>query len=305
MNIMIVANDAGGSEVIAAWVSVHSEHRYTFFLDGPAISIFQRRIKPDLQFHPHDQLQSFLRTCDRVITSSSWGSDIEKRAWQWCRELSIESVLYADGWADFRNGFRYDGKDIYPDQIWVTNEYALAHMVKIGAPSDRIQIVENLYLKQMKDRIHEFERRIIRKPNENRILYCSENISACEAAYEVKTKDIIRGYNEYEALAGFLELASSEKFGSNPQVRIRPHPSENSSKYMPTIEPFLKRILIEFSIPGISLEEDIAWAIQVVGCETTALALAVECQKKTTSCIPKKAQIQCRLPHKELIRIHS
>lgn len=298
-----MANDAGGSEVVAAWVLARPEHQYEFFLGGPSIQIFQKRMGADLRYQGHDQIQSRLSECDRVITTSSWGSDIEKQVWIWAKRMKVHSVLYADGWADFRNGFRLEGRDYFPDEIWVTNEYARENMIRVGAPRERIEIVPNFYLKQIVDRIHIIESNLkISKPV-NRVLYCCENISACESAYEIK-EGVIRGYDEIEALDGFLNLAVQGAMGVDPNIRIRPHPSETFEKYE-KIRASFKTLKTEFSTPGVSLEEDIAWATQVVGCETTALAVALECNKRSISCIPAKATIQCRLPHHGLIRIQS
>ena len=42
-NILVVAHDAGGAEVVSAWVKKNPQNVFTYLLQGPAVKIFQKR----------------------------------------------------------------------------------------------------------------------------------------------------------------------------------------------------------------------------------------------------------------------
>ncbi len=295
MRIFVAAHDAGGSEVLAAWVRHHSAHTYIFCLGGPAEKIFFKRLG-QIQYKPLSEALSLLESekFDQILTGSSWGTDIERKIHRRAHELELYCIAYIDGYGDFRNGFFLEGKFFFPDEVWVTSTQGEKSALSMGVPKEKLKIVPSLYLEDMKKRVQDLERMILTESLVCRILYICENISSAENSYQI-TENIHRGYNEYEALDFFLSKVKEGDFGCNLQIRIRPHPSENSEKYLPIIQKYSQEN-IQFSQSNSSLEADLAWSQIVVGCESVALLLAAECRREVYSYIPPHAKIVCRLP---------
>ncbi|MBN8554783.1 MAG: hypothetical protein J0L93_05000 [Deltaproteobacteria bacterium] len=298
--IAVIAHDAGGAEIIAAWMKRHLQNEFSLFLEGPAIKVFERRVHPTPQFDDFSQIENFLKAKkpDLVITSSNWGADIEKKVWKMCEELQLKSVLFVDGIGDFRYTFEWNGKTIFPKEVWVANEYAIENIANLKMPRESIKQEKNYYFVDMAERVKTQEKT---EQDSNRILYTAENISAYEAEHNL-TDRRSRGYNEVEALEYFFEKTQAGSFGDNPKIRVRPHPTESTEKYSAILKKFVA-LNPEFSEHGSGLESDLAWAQKVVGCESTALLAALACGREVFSCIPLKARTGCRFPHKEIKRI--
>jgi hypothetical protein len=284
----------------------HSKNDYSVFAEGPSVKVFSRR----LQFssvQDFSNLEKHLRTekPDWIITSSNWASNIEKKVWKMAEDLNLHTILYVDGIGDFRNTFTWQDENaqkqtIFPDEVWVTSSYALQNMIRLQMPAEKIRQIENFYLLDIRDRVVEIEKSLP-EHSENRLLYVCENISAYETQHDLTDKRS-RGYDEIEALEYFFESIGQHKFGEDPLIRVRPHPSESFEKYSGVLERY-KEWKPEFSVTGSLLEADLAWSEKVVGCESTALLVALTCGKDVFACIPPKARTGCRFPHPEIIRI--
>lgn len=305
MRTAIVAFDAGGAEMLAAWAFANGTESYICFCEGPALGIFRRRLGRDVELYSFSDIKATLPRVQRVVTSSNWGSSIEKRVWPLARENGVESVLYVDGGFDFSNTFVLNGVTVLPDRVWITHPLAKDAILKWGISDSNIEVVENFYLRQMKTRVVEKAKGLSESYSylrDCRILYCTENISACEETYEIRDSGLFRGYNEWTGLESFLRLIESGYFRSPYSVRLRKHPSEPRDKYLNWVVAN-KELQVEISGEDVSLEDDLAWATQVVGCETTVLAVAVGCDIPAISCIPFGSRISCRLPYPEIIKI--
>ena len=123
-----------------------------------------------------------------------------------------------------------------------------------------------------------------------RALFLSEAIS--EHALKVYNNEHYWGYTQLEALYYLLE--NIDAFGLNIQtLRIRPHPSESSAKFLSILNRF--KIKIELSIAS-SLWEDIAWSNIVLGCNSMAMAASLGSKRRVVCVIPPEGGC-CKLPH--------
>src|SRR5579862_9075962 len=99
LNTLIVAHDAGGSEVISSWVQNQSEGRYSFLLEGPAIEIFKRKVQFDKNLNREEALTQLGRKeFDFVLTGSSWASDLERVFLTHSKRLQIRCGTFLDHW---------------------------------------------------------------------------------------------------------------------------------------------------------------------------------------------------------------
>ncbi len=170
-------------------------------------------------------------------------------------------------------------------------------LLEMQVPPERIRLQTNYYLEDMRDRIFASAKEMdfSQEGPGLRVLYVCENISSCEAVYPIK-EGVVRGYDEFEALRLFLKKLRAGFIADKFQLRIRPHPSETFHKYESITNEF-SELPISFSKSGEKLERDLAWSEVVVGCESMAMAAAVEARKRVISCIPSKALVRCRLPY--------
>lgn len=303
MNYLIVVFDAGPGEVLCAWVKNHPENNYRFCVEGPAKKLFQRR----LQVHQFCELSSpSFQGIDRVLTGMSWGSDLERKAWQQAQSHSIPSIGYLTGYANVssvESPFLYRGQKIIPDFLWLINEGQIPELESLGLPREKISIVPDLALLEILKRIEREEVLLSKEAKHtDHVLYVAENITTFEAILS----EIIRprGYTEFEAFELFLRKVKEGHFGEvrRLQIRLRPHPSENGEKYRFLIDQY-PELRVEISPIENSLERDLAWASHVVGCESNALMYAAESHRKVTSCIPTSAKVFCRIPHSKIEKI--
>ena len=114
MKILIVAHDAGGAEIISAWVKANSQHEYRFILQGPAVITFSRKIS-EIKNESIENLLLIFPEIDFVLTGTSWGSDLERQVIQIARKQNVFVTSYLDHWVNYAERFRYQGMLCLPN----------------------------------------------------------------------------------------------------------------------------------------------------------------------------------------------
>ena len=293
--ILIVCNDAGGAEVISSWVRKRgSNYSFTYLLEGPAITIFSRKMQ-GIEIITRERAFQNFSFYDFVLAGTGWASDLEKMAIKLAVDCNIRSAAYLDHWMEYRQRFELQGKLVLPTEIWVGDIYA-QHLASEEFPRVTIKLVPNLYMEEIAAEIIS-----LNKPHfhsEARILYVSEPTST--VAKKKYGDANYYGYNEFEALENYLEYLGSEKM-RELRIRIRSHPSEPPHKYDMIIAKFHSTYEIEES-KGTSLIVDCAWADWVVGCQSMVMAIGVLAHKEVYSCIPNKGA-NLILPYPEIKKI--
>ncbi len=287
---LVVAHDAGGAEILASYVR-QNNLECRFVLEGPAIAVFQRKLGAVALC----SLAQGLLDATWCLCGTSWQSDIEWQAIQFAKAKKIKVVSFIDHWVNYPQRFIRAGIQHLPDEIWVGDAYA-ERTAQEHFSDIPINIVDNPYLKDVKQEIDVLNGTVVvKKTNEKNILFVSENISGHAL---LKYGDInYFGYTEFDAIE--LLLKNLDQVGETIKTLvIRPHPSDKKDKYAS----FLKRYpeLIKISdVPSLLL--DIIHADAVVGCESMALVVALAAKRAAYTCLPNNRQ--CRLPHKEIIKI--
>ena len=87
------------------------------------------------------------------------------------------------------------------------------------------------------------------------------------------------------------------KCDSTTRIVVRPHPSEARSKYEALVSEY-EDLKVQLSNDR-PLESEIASHDWVVGCNSTALVIALMAGKRVISCIPRQGR-KCVLPHEEI-----
>ena len=291
MKILVVSHDAGGAEVVSAWAKKNNFYRYAYCLQGPARSIFSRKL-PVIKILDCSELD--ISRFDLVLTGTSWSSELERRMILRANENGVKSAAYLDHWIHYRERFGYPGKnwlECLPDEIWCGDEYAMSISRDCGIPAHKLKFVENQYFVQIKEEAEAYSREVVPKS----ILYVCEPVS--EHMEKEHGDEFYLGYNEFTALDFFLKTLLSSAKRSHP-ITIRLHPSEMKGKYDRIITFFENDLQITIS-NDVHLYEDVQRAETVVGCESMALVVALLLKKKVFTVIPPEG-VPCRLPHAEI-----
>ena len=279
--IAVCSHDAGGAELISSYIK-KEKIKCKYCLDGPALNIFRSKLG-DIE---NLSLEECLKDCDWLLCGSGW-SNLEWDAIDKAKKRSKYVVVFLDHWTGYQARFQRHGVNRYPDEIWVSDRYALEMAEKIF-PEIRIQFVENSYYLDLQDELEKLPKKSINEKS-LRILYICEPTS--RAGVDIKNIK----YTDHDALKYFLELINEIKTFVE-SVCIRPHPNENKDKYNWALTDQNVRVVIGGQR---KLIEEVAESDWIVGRESMALIVGLIAGKRVMSCIPPNTK-PCKLPHKEI-----
>ncbi len=287
--VAIVCHDAGGAELVCAWVRNQKEP-YCLVLEGPAQQIFERNLRNIKLYN----LQDAINLCDWVLCGTSWESTLELEAIRIARKYKKEVVSFIDHWVNYLERFNFNESLILPDKIWVGDFFAEKLAIKIF-PNIKIELKENYYFKEV---IAQFDRSRKNEISSRKIfLYICEPI--LEHALLQHGDAYYWGYTEFEALKYFLENIKIFS-GEVDEIWIRPHPSECREKY--NWAKSYKNLNIRIS-GDLQLFEEISNATVVLGCESMAMVVGLLAGKRVISSIPENGR-PCSLPFNEIEKLH-
>lgn len=289
---LVVSHDAGGAEVLSAWVRRHPETICDFVLEGPADSIFRRKLG-EIDVLSRSAFED-LKAYDLVLTGTSWASDLEKTAIIKAKESGKTVASYIDHWVNYKKRFVLNEVTTLPDEIWLGDEEALRIAAK-SFPEGNLKLVPNPYFEDIKEEFMKIRPPAKSRADELHILYVAEPVE--DLAIKVFGDARHYGYTEFEALDGFLVSLGRSDFRMRAILRLRLHPSEKKGKYSQVLLRF-SDIQVEIS-EGNSLVQDCAWADWVVGCESMAMVIGILGNKKVFTAIPYCGH-PCRLPFEQV-----
>lgn len=280
--IAVVCHDAGAANIILALLQASPERSLLPVMQGPAARLWEAgRGNRDTLL----SLDEAIERAGSVLTGTGWASDLEHVARRRARDRRLPCAAVIDHWVNYAERFERDGQIILPDQLWVTDLYALAK-ARVLFPGEKIVMLPNLYLA---DQI-----RAITPPpaNDTRVLYVLEPLRY--------TWPGLSQPGEFEALDFFIKNLTQLGIGPETTLRLRPHPSDPQGKYDAWIEQH-KEIDVALD-DSTTLAEAISRSSWVAGCETAALVVALGAGRKVIITLPPGAP-ECRLPHEGLIRL--
>lgn len=292
----IVSHDAGGAEIISAWIKRNTQHHYDYLLAGPALNIFNHKLNLNVKAKNAESFLEMIRQnqYDFLLTGTSWDSQLELNCLSIAKQHGLQSISFLDHWSEYNSRFKLSDGHVYPDEIWVADDYAGA-LAKKFFRDISIQTMGNPYLDQIKleyDALCTPKRKETKKYN---IVFLSEPISAL--AKKFYDDENYYGANEIECLSQFIAIAR-EKFSFPVDLTIRPHPSENRQKYIPFLEHSSENFRIGLS-SNPHLLQDLIGVNWVVGFDSMALVIALRCEKRVSSCLPKQSKFRT-LPFDEI-----
>ncbi len=281
--IGISSHDAGGAELLSEYVA-KNKNQYVFFVSGPAIDIFKKKIK-------NFKISNFKDYCNKlkkVITSTGWATKNEIKIINICKNKKIKVCAYLDHWVNYKERFMLNKKLILPDEIWVSDSLAFNIAKKIFKDRIKLKKIRNFYFDNAKKFFKENKK--LKKNKAKNILYL------CEPIDDHYKKKIL--YNETNCLELFLQKLN--KFDKINLITFRPHPCEKNEKYHWLLKKKNYRIKVtkKNTLFREILNNDI-----IVGCNTVALYVALLANKKVFTSIPKGNV--CDIPSKKIIYLHN
>lgn len=278
----VVCHDAGAANIVIAGLLETGRSDWRAYMRGPAEKLWKAAY-PGIA--PCDTLESILEDVELLVTGTSWASDIEHQVRRLARSRKVRTVAVIDHWVNYAERIVRNGETVWPDEFWVTDEYALS-IAKHAFPGRIVIQVPNRYVEtQLRDIAR------VDKADVPELLYVLEPIRS----------DWGQGTpGEFQSLDYFVSHLPGLDLPSATVIRLRPHPSDAPGKYKDWIasHPDLK-IQLDGSL---GIAQSLGRATWVAGCESFAMVLALMAGRKVFCTLPPWAPA-CRLPHSGLIHI--
>jgi hypothetical protein len=145
------------------------------------------------------------------------------------KSRKIKTYSFVDHWTNMSDRFKYFEECIYPDELWLIDEYAKEKAISDGIDENIIVISGNPYydyLKNWKSIISKDDlfNKVGLMKNEKYILYVPEPIS---------TFNLQKKYG-FDELSGLIHLNKSleELNSENIKIIIKPHPNQNETIFI-------------------------------------------------------------------------
>ena len=254
MKNLLVAHDAGGAEILCAWLQATGEMA-DVVADGPAARVFSRESIPILN-------SSTVNIADyqRVITGTSYGTQLENRFIELARSKGIFSIAVLEHWLHYLERFQNCGYLTLPNELWVCDQYAQALADKLF-PDVSIKLQPNWYWKKIRSQVTQGQ--------PGHWLLALENRQPRGETWR----------DSIDAALAWLSQSSNIK-----HLTIRPHPiMEPSAIHDYLVGTESRNFDCEVSTQ--SLVEDLSVCEAVIGYQTTVLALALVCNKRAVSLV--------------------
>lgn len=261
--LFVVANDAGGANQIASFLFINGISDFNLYCEGPALQIF-RRFFPDFKV----VTLSDLIESNVLLTGTSAYSSLEHNARMLAHEHGVQSFCYIDHWCLFEERFRRRGSVCLPEAVFLIDECALDLWRKSNYGKIPSLMLGDSFSHYVCSEVNS------RKPARTRsILYLCEPFSR---------RDIDDSSIEFLGFSLFLEWYKKER-PDRPMIYLKIHPSETADRY-----DWITKLYQD--LPVSIASEDLSIALTqsdtVVGFQTHALSIALDCGKSVFSCLP-------------------
>lgn len=278
----VVCHDAGAANVVISALLKSGRLDWRPYMEGPARKIWESAF-PMVALY--DSADKALVGSELLITGTGWASDLEHQARLKAQTFGIRSIALLDHWVNYGERFFRNGKQILPDEIWVTDKYAL-ELAQITFPEVPVFQTPNYYLDSQLRNIARIDG--VKNPE---LLYVLEPIRTNWGRDKL---------GEFQALEYFISMFPGLGLPDETVIYLRPHPSDVEGKYNEWIGAHANlNIKLDYSI---SIAESIGRATWVAGCESFGLVLALMANRIVYCTLPPWAPL-CRLPHSGLIQL--
>ena len=285
---IIVSYSAGAAEQISEYVKANlQKKKFLFFLGGPAKKIFKKKIR-DIENNNISRFKfsKFKHVVKHCVIGSDMASRFELDHLKLFKNNKFKTIVFLDHWSQYKERFKDKTSYIYPDQIWVSDEYAFKKTKKLF----KIPVIQkkNLLLETIKKKY-----KFLNKEKKHH-LFISQPLK--------EKKNVFTPRLNYDQFKAFNYLYKKKKFFlRDTTIKIKLHPSEKKNNW----KNFLKRNYKGKNIDvteNVALEKIFAQSINVYGCASMAMFLSSELGIKTYCCIPPGGK-KSSLPRKKIKNI--
>ena len=276
--ILVVAQDAGGAEILVSYVrSDASGRRFDIYAAGAASKIFRREGMNARSITSADlkRVISLYRGGTALLGTGHPTESLELAALQEAKRQGLRTISWLDSWKRFRERYGYPAKgwkNNLPDQIMAGDPVAYALAVRYF-PAVKVRRAQNPYFNHIRSSV----RSLRQKPDAVLFLSAAGDLS-------------------YKLLKALLDGLSGRD--RSPRIIVRLHPLDDAQ----VIASLLRASLADAVLSDAEdLARDLAQAKVAVGGETTALAAAAYAGIPTI-CLWR---VSIPLPFKKMRRVSS
>jgi len=171
-----------------------------------------------------------LKKINLIITGSALGNSVDNKLIRFGKKNKIFTVSVLDHWTNYPLRFLYRGKKIYPDKIFINDQYAYQKALDNNFPKEKLLIMKNIYLEKLsqskfKKKLSSWAKKIKNK-KKRIIIFISEHIkdfNFLKPEYKL---------NEFETLKKIISQLSI-----NDLLIIKNHPEESYNKFKKFLSP--------------------------------------------------------------------
>ncbi|MBV5330528.1 MAG: hypothetical protein JZU65_23340, partial [Chlorobium sp.] len=209
--IGVVCHDAGGTNQIIAMLRHKCLGNVLAYMEGPAKVLWEDAFLDNCVISNLSELMVQITT---LITGTGWGSNLEHFARLEAKAKRLYSIAVLDHWTNYEERFIRFGETVFPDELWVVDEYAL-QLARNIFPTLKITLIPDFYADQQ-------VKMIAPVSAANEMLYLLEPMRSDWGRDEP---------GEFQALRYFFECLSQLSLPPDTVIRLRPHPSDPPGKY--------------------------------------------------------------------------
>lgn len=270
--LLVFSDPAGAKACLALAKSLKqktlliiSDRKYSFYSEfNLKINLFDlRSIKEWFNFFKPDF----------VFTGTSIPNKIELKFLKEAKNNKIKTYSFVDHWTNISERFKNYNEYLYPDELWLIDEYAKEKALKDGIDENIIVISGNPYydyLKNWKPIISKdklFQKIRLRK-NEKYILYAPEPLS----------KFNLQKQYGFDELSGLIHLNKSlkELKLSNIKIVVKAHPNQQHEVF----ESYISKQSNILYLKNININDLIYYCECVVGFFSNSIIESFKMNKK-------------------------
>src|SRR3989338_516030 len=148
-DILVIAQDAGGAEMLAAYIRKHARvYDFHIYAANPALGIFRRERLPSKKLKRSDLKKTIARhRGGSALLGTGRPESLEFAALKEIKRQSMTAAAYIDSWTNYRERFGYPRsgwRRNLPQEIWAGDSSAVA-LAKQYFRTTRIHFVPNQY----------------------------------------------------------------------------------------------------------------------------------------------------------------
>ena len=144
----IISKDAGGAELTYRY-ALNQKEKFCLALSGPAIKIFKKKLGKKKIISRSEAIKK----SDWVLCSTGTSSNFEKDGIILAKKNKKKVVAFIDHWVDYRSRFLKKNKLFLPNEIWVTDNYALK-LIKKEKFKTKVLLKKIYFMKNLRPKLN-------------------------------------------------------------------------------------------------------------------------------------------------------